>query len=130
MTIPSTMLTDEEKRVIRDNAPTLSDRQGVDLPTKLDEFAESVKTEVEANDTELAGLVSGKAEIESGNDAITVSAATLGGSYGGSPVVAQLMESDGSLYVLSAAWSTDDLVITISGNATGDRTVGFFIDAR
>ena len=42
---------------------------------------------------------------------------------GGSPVVAVLGEADSALHVLHCVWSGDDFVITISGNATADRTV-------
>lgn len=62
-------------------------------------------------------IVSGTGTVLSGQTALTITAATLGGSYGGSPVVATINENaTNSVYVRSAAWSTDDLVVTLSGD--------------
>lgn len=75
-----------------------------------------------------SNILAGTATILSGNPSITIVQATLGGAaLGGKPVVAQLNATDGTLYVKSAAWSTNDLVITISGNATADRIVSYMI---
>lgn len=130
MTIPATILSDEQLRVLRDNEPTLSDRQGIDLGKLLNDWAALVKADVEAAQADADAIVSGTGVILSGNPSLTITAATLGGSYGGKPVVVTLNETDGTLYVLSAVWSTNDLVVTLSGNATDDRTFSYMIDAR
>lgn len=51
---------------------------------------------------------------------VTITAATLGGNFGGRPVVATPMTTDGTKYVVSATWSTHDLVITFSTSFTGN----------
>jgi hypothetical protein len=43
MSVPTTMLTAEQARQIRDAMPVLSDRDpGIDLPTLLNDFAATV----------------------------------------------------------------------------------------
>lgn len=51
---------------------------------------------------------------------VTVSAATLGGSFGGSPAFATCASTSGTIYVVSCTWSTNDLVITFSASFTGN----------
>jgi len=72
-------------------------------------------------------FITGTATVANGAATATIAAATLGGSYGGSPAFATLMEADGTLVIRHAVWSTNDLVITLSGNATDDRTVSYMV---
>lgn len=72
-------------------------------------------------------VIGGTAEIANGQSTVTVAAATLGGSYGGKPVVACFNETDGTKYIVSCTWSTDDLVITASAAVGADRTVAYLI---
>lgn len=135
MAVPTTILTAEESRVVRDSDPVLSDRPpGVDLPGKLNAFAESVSSEVAAvSDTANAtnaGLVSGIETVLNGQSSVTVTAPLGVGNGGGVPVFACLNEADGTIVVRSAAWSTDDIVITLSGAVSADRDVAWFVDAR
>lgn len=59
----------------------------------------------------------GTGTVLSGQTSLTITSATLGGSYGGKPVVATLNEvATNSVYVRSAAWSTNDLVVTLSAD--------------
>lgn len=59
-----------------------------------------------------------------GTTSVTVTAATLGGTYGGRPVIATT-NAGTTISVLTAVWSTNDLVITFSAAFTG--TVSFLI---
>lgn len=76
-------------------------------------------------------LITGTADINAGAS-VTISAATLGGSYGDSPAFATLMTSgDGTASrVETAVWSGNDLVITLDAASTGTVTVSYFVDAR
>lgn len=77
------------------------------------------------------GMVVGQAVIAIGEDDVTILAAALGGSYEGSPAMANLNFIDATaLYVKSAVWSGDDLVITVNANATADTALSFMVDAR
>lgn len=69
----------------------------------------------------------GTATITNGTAAVTVTAATLGGSFGGSPAFAQFLADDGVLVINAVAWSTNDLVISSTGNTTADRLVSYQI---
>jgi hypothetical protein len=73
--------------------------------------------------------VSDTAVVLNTTDAITVADARLAG-LGGSPAVATLAEADGAITVLHVGWSGDDLVITLSANATADRDVFWIVDGR
>ena len=77
-------------------------------------------------------LVSGAAIIALGNAAITITAATLGGSYGGKPVFVAINEAteDTTLFRLRYSWTGNDLVISGNANATAAVDVTFLIDAR
>lgn len=124
MSIATEILTDEQARRVRDNEPTLSDRPpGVDLPTLLNDWASSVSGEV-------ADFVSGTATVLDGNTSVTVTAATLGGTYGGSPVQLTWAEQPTAATDVSASWSGDDLVITIDADNTADVDVYFLVDGR
>jgi hypothetical protein len=73
-------------------------------------------------------IISGTAEVANAQSTVTVTAATLGGNFGGMPVVASMMENDGTAVTLeSAAWSGHDLVITLTGATAAARTIGFLI---
>jgi hypothetical protein len=71
-----------------------------------------------------ATMKHGTAIVASGNPSIAVS---LGESYIGGHAVASLNEADSALVVLHAVISptTGVLTITLSGNATADRTVAY-----
>ena len=58
---------------------------------------------------------------------VTVTAATLAGSFGGKPVTATT-NTGTTIHVLTAVWSTDDLVITFSASYTGDVTYSIAVD--
>lgn len=79
----------------------------------------------------LNGMVTGQATIAAASASVTVLAATLGGLYGGSPVMATLNTVDGTLtQLLSAEWSSNDLVLTGNAAATGDVVVTYQVDTR
>ena len=84
----------------------------------------------DANAAALAGLVSGTATVLNGQTSVTVTAATLGGTFGGSPVQLTWAEQPTAATDLSAGWSTDDLVITIDTDNTADVDVYYFVDGR
>ena len=77
-------------------------------------------------------LVSGLAAILIATDDITITAATLGGAYGGSPVFVAINEAteDATLLYLRYSWTGDDLVIAGNANCTAEVAVSFLIDAR
>ena len=116
MAITDPLLSDEELRTLRDNEPTLSDRQGIDLGAKLNaKFAEFA--------SEFAARPSGEATVLNTTDNVVVSDPSLA-NLDGSPVVAVLGEADGAIHVLSVAWDgSDNLTITLSAAVTADRTV-------
>src|SRR5688572_29010837 len=58
-----------------------------------------------------SNITGATATVLSGQTSITVTAATLGGSFGGSPVVATMNEQDADEFVIHARWSTHDLII-------------------
>jgi hypothetical protein len=72
-------------------------------------------------------IIAGTFDIASGTNTGTITAATLGGSFGGAEVVATLNEVDGVVAVAAATWSTNDLVVTLTANTTGIRTVAYMI---
>lgn len=123
MSIRTAILTDEEARVVRDNEPTFSDRQGVDLPAKLNEFAAEVAAEV-------GGLISGVGTVPNGTAQVIIADPALAG-LDGSPCWAVLAEPDGTLAVGSCQWNGDDTFdINTTGNVTADRDVFWFVDGR
>lgn len=64
------------------------------------------------------------------NGAATVIVA-VGAPYDGKPAIAVLNEADGSLHILHCVWDgSGNLTITLSGNATADRTVAWIVDGR
>ena len=138
MAITSPVLTDAEVARVRDAEPTLSNRPpGVDLAAKINTLAAEAKADTEANaaagsdnTADLAAMVSGTATILNGNTSVTVTAATLGGTFGGSPVQLTWAESPGTGGVLYATWSTDDLVINCAADPGADTDVYFSVDGR
>lgn len=73
-------------------------------------------------------FIAGIATVLTGQTSVTVSAATLGGSYGGKPVVATLNEQDGTKAVANARWSTNDLIIELTAATVGaDRDVSYIV---
>lgn len=121
MTIPASILSEEQARVIRDNEPTFSNRQGVDLPTLLNDFAAAVKAEAEK-------ITSGEAVVLDTTDNVVVA---VGAEFDGLPAVATLAEADGAIHVLHAVWDgSGNLTITTSAVVTADRTVYYIVDGR
>lgn len=75
-----------------------------------------------------SNILAGTATLASGSSSVTITAATLGGAFGGKPVVAMLNAADGvALRIRTAAWSGDDLVLTAEGLAGANRTVSYMI---
>lgn len=60
----------------------------------------------------------GSGTILSGQTSLTIAAATLGGVYGGKRVMIQAREipTNATVYIVAATWSTNDLVVTASGD--------------
>jgi len=76
-------------------------------------------------------MKSGEATILTGNNDVTVPAATIGEPLEDSPAFATLGFIDATAtQVLSCVWSGDDLVITANANATADTIVFWFVDGR
>lgn len=97
----------------------------------FDSKNQSARAAINAGLTGLNGLISGTTQIALGQAAKTVTAATLGGNYGGKPVLVTLNTVDATLTsVLTAVWSGNDLVITGNAAATAAVTVSFLIDNR
>jgi hypothetical protein len=74
-----------------------------------------------------SGVVSGIGEVPFGTSTVTIAAATLGGSFGGKPAGACLIEADGTIHVVNVVWSTNDLVINTSANVTAARDVAYWV---
>lgn len=93
---------------------------------------QSARTAINAGLGAVNGLITGTATIGTGVDTVTVTAATLGGAFGGSPVQLTINEAaeDATLFRLRYTWSTDDLVIDGNANATADVDVSFSVDTR
>jgi len=103
------LFSTEELRFARDYMPNASDRS----PGK-DHFG--------LLNSRLKG---GTAVVLLGTDAIAIA---LGASLDGKPAIATLNEADGSIYVESAVWDgSGNLTITLSSNATADRTVAYML---
>lgn len=75
-------------------------------------------------------IIAGTATILNTATTVTITQATLGGAaLGGRPVVATFLATDGVKYIVSATWSSNDLVITCSAAVTADRLVSYMISA-
>ena len=62
-------------------------------------------------------ILSGTGTILSGQTSLTIAAATLGGVYGGNKVVVTANEEPtNAVYIRSARWSTNDLIVTCSAD--------------
>ena len=117
------VLTAEEARVVRDNEPTFSDRQGIDLPAKLNGLKEELAAEFN-------NIVTGTATVLNTTTSITVTEATLGAAFGGSPVQLTFAESPTAATLAFATWSGDDLVVNIDQNNTADIDLFYSVDGR
>jgi hypothetical protein len=121
MSIPSSILSDEEARTIRDNEPTFSNRQGVDLPEKLNSFAASVAAEV-------GGIQSGTATVLNG---ATTAVIAVGAEFDGSLAVVSFAEAPTAA---STVWAGPvaggNLTVAIDVDNTADLDVHYLLDAR
>lgn len=72
-------------------------------------------------------IIVGKGTVLSGQSALTIAAATIGGNFGGAPVIACMNEDDTTVGIVNATWSTNDLVVNLNGNATADRDFTYMI---
>lgn len=73
----------------------------------------------------------GSIDIQTGVATATVTAATIGATCGAKPAFCQLGEADATAgNVTTCVWSTNDLVITTAGNATGTPAVFWMVDCR
>jgi len=105
------VLSTTERQLVHANEPTFTDRgPGIDLPAKLDK----------------AAGVGGMATVLTGQTSVTVTAAALGGSYGGKPVQLTPMANlvDATWW---ASWSGDDLVISIGTAEAGDVAFSYHV---
>lgn len=71
--------------------------------------------------------ITGTATVLSGAQTVTITAATLGGTFGNSPAWAALAETDGAIAITSVTWSADDLVVKTTANVTANRVVRWFV---
>lgn len=108
------IFTDEQKRVIRENAPALSDRPpGMDLPKVLEEHDDKT--------------TSGFATILSGQVAIVVA---VGSAFDGKPVQASFAEAPTVAATIFGVVSGGNLTLTIQANNTADLLCAYSIDGR
>ena len=131
------ILTAEESRVVRQNEPTFSNNQGIDLPARLETHRAAVEAALTATEgvadtaaADLADIPSGLATVLNATTSITVTAATLGGSFGGSPVALTFAEAPTAATLLFATWSGNDLVINVDQDNTANVDVYFVVDGR
>jgi len=117
-------LTDQQKRMLDDYIPALSNRApGIDFEAILTNIISLAND----NETALGGITSGTAVVPNGTDNVITALSGLDGS----PVVAVLAEADGAIVVKSAVWDgSDNLTITTSALVTADRDVFYIVDAR
>jgi hypothetical protein len=83
------------------------------------------KIDFDGSTPTVPAFLSGLATVPNGTATVTILAATLGGSYGGRPVVSTI--NAGAVGILSAVWSGNDLVLTTTANVTADRIASYFI---
>lgn len=115
MAVP--VLTEQEKRFIRDYLPSLSNRpEAFDLAAKLDAMI-----------ADMSAIISGTATVA---DGATTVAVTVGAAYNGKPVVVSFAEAPTAAAIVSAAVATGDLTITIDADNTADLDVFYLIDGR
>lgn len=79
---------------------------------------------IEKIDTRFSQIVRGTIIVNNGTNNVNVA---VGAQYNGKQVIACLNEADGTLAVSSALVSGGNLQITLTGNTTGDRDVGYLI---
>jgi hypothetical protein len=128
MTIPAAILSAEQARAVRDNDPTFGDRQGIDLPRLLNDFAAAVKTDVEASTTDLADILSGTATILNATTSIAV---VVGAAYNGKRAVVSFAEAPvAAAKIWAAPVSGGNLTIAIDVNNTADVDVHYVLDGR
>lgn len=108
------IFTDEQKRVINANDPTLSVvKPGIGLADVL-----------EAHD---AKFVSGTVTVL---DTATTATATVGAAFNGKPVLVTFGEAPTAATIVSAAVAAGTLTVTIDQDNTADLDVHYFIDGR
>jgi hypothetical protein len=71
-----------------------------------------------------SGQIGGQVEMLSGASTIVTA---VGAAFDGRPVLAQMNEVDGTLFITAAAIAGGNMTITLSANATANRTISYII---
>lgn len=128
MSISTTMLTAEQSRVVRDAEPSFSNRQGIDLPTLLNDFAAEVSAAGDVRDVQDALLISGVGTILNGATTVVIA---VGAEFDGAFAVVSFGEAPAStVLVWSGVVASGNLTITADQDNTADLDVNYILDAR
>ena len=116
------LLSDEEVRIVRDTEPTFSNRpNGIDLPAKLNAFADEVAAEVGA-------VQSGTATVLNG---ATTAVVALGTEFNGALAVVSFAEAPtAAAKIWAGPVAGGNLTINIDVDNTADLDVHYIVDGR
>jgi hypothetical protein len=121
MTITTPLLSAEEARLVRDTEPSFSNRQGIDLPSKLNDFAAEVAAEV-------GDIQSGSGTVLNG---ATTAVIAVGTEFNGAIAVVSFAEAP---VAASKIWAGPvaggNLTVAIDVDNTADVDFHYILDGR